>query len=427
MEKILVISYFFSPCTLTAARRIENWAKYLNKFGYYPIIITRKWEKEIMLPKDMHYNTTSGIEIEKQESYEVHYMPYSASLRDKLFTSDRFVLFQKLLSLKEIIFQNWFLKSCPYYNIFVESNRLIEKDPAITKIIISGNPFVQFSFGYKLKKRYPKLKWIADYRDDWTTTELVKSRSFLERVILRLDRISERKWLSNSEFITSVSGHYAEKIGRFVGKDGYEVLNGFGEEIKPSVKDNGDGNRFEITYNGSLYNSQPIEPFLEVFKCLIEEFNKKVNIHLNFPGLDFDKRQSERVRALLVGYEENYTITSRIPRLEVLEMQNKSQLVLMLAHKGLKGIPSSKLYEYIGLEKPIILYPNDKDIIEQILMDTGLGIVCGNKEELTTKLKSILNTFVVSGNVGLKGNKDQIWNYSIKNQVNKLAQLLDKI
>jgi hypothetical protein len=427
MEKILVISYFFSPCTLTAALRIENWAKYLNEFGYYPIVITRKWEKEVALPQDMHYSTTLGVEIEHKKNHEVHYMPYSASLRDKLFTYGRFGLFQKMLSLKEIILQNWFLKSCPFYNIFEEANRLIEKDPAIKKMIISGNPFVQFSFGNKLKKRYPNLKWVADYRDDWTTTELVKSRSFLERFILKIERVSEKKWVSSAAFITSVSGYYAEKIGRFIGGEGYEILNGFGEDISSDFEAKVDVSRFEITYNGSLYNSQPIEPFLEVFKCLIEEFKSKVTIHLNFPGLDFDKRQSERVRKLLVGFEENYTITSRIPRLEVLEMQKKSQLVLMFSHQDLKGIPSSKLYEYVGLGKPTVLYPNDKDIIEQTLLDTGLGIVCDSKEELLIKLKSILDDFIINGNFGLKGNKDQMMNYSIKNQVKKLAQLLDKI
>ena len=52
---------------------------------------------------------------------------------------------------------------------------------------------------------------------------------------------------------------------------------------------------FIITYNGTLYNSQPIEPFLEVTKRLILKYQNKIKILLKFPGLDFDPEQSKRV------------------------------------------------------------------------------------------------------------------------------------
>ena len=47
MENVLIISYFFPPCNLTASQRAFNWAKYLKEFGYNPIVITRKWDQPI--------------------------------------------------------------------------------------------------------------------------------------------------------------------------------------------------------------------------------------------------------------------------------------------------------------------------------------------------------------------------------------------
>ncbi|MFM7666825.1 MAG: glycosyl transferase family 1, partial [Bacteroidota bacterium] len=43
MKKVLIISYFFPPCNLTASNRIAGWKKHLPEFGIYPIIVTRNW------------------------------------------------------------------------------------------------------------------------------------------------------------------------------------------------------------------------------------------------------------------------------------------------------------------------------------------------------------------------------------------------
>ena len=52
MIRAVVLSYFFPPCNLTASQRAYGWAKYLNRNGYYPIIITRSWDVAILKPED---------------------------------------------------------------------------------------------------------------------------------------------------------------------------------------------------------------------------------------------------------------------------------------------------------------------------------------------------------------------------------------
>ena len=83
IEKNTIISYFFPPCNLTASQRVASWAKYLSKSGFYPVVITRKWERHVQSFKDCHYTTTNETDIEKHDHYEVHYMPYKANLRDQ--------------------------------------------------------------------------------------------------------------------------------------------------------------------------------------------------------------------------------------------------------------------------------------------------------------------------------------------------------
>ena len=116
MQKVLLISYFFPPCNLTASRRIEGWVKYLHEFGYYPIVITRKWEKPIKSGKDMHFATSRGIDVIKDNHKEIHYLPYNPNFRDKIYTSNKYSIVQKLMSFLELFFQNWNIKFCPFNN-----------------------------------------------------------------------------------------------------------------------------------------------------------------------------------------------------------------------------------------------------------------------------------------------------------------------
>jgi glycosyltransferase involved in cell wall biosynthesis len=428
-KKVLIISYFFPPCNLTASQRAYNWGKYFKEFGYDPIIITRKWDYPINTPSDMGKSSRSmNIEEEVNDQYRVYYMPYKGSLKDRIFEKNKKgkKLIRKALSFKELYSQHSSISVLPYANIFNKASQLI-KEENIENVIITGNPFACFHFGYELKNKFPAINWIADYRDDWTTTELVNRNSGLDGILFKMEQKSERKWLSNAAFFTTVSDYYVKKISKLTGLQGFKLINGFGEELKHFTSTQLDKSRFEITYNGSLYASQKIEPVLSVAKTLINKFIDQIHIHLNFPGLRFDEVQAQRVEVILKGYEEHYTITGRIPREDVIKIQQKSHILLMIAHEGLKGIPSSKLYEYIGLKKPVLLYPNDNDIIEKTLKHTELGVICDSQEEIENKLTSLVNDFINSGVLPIEGNIDHIREYTRRNQVRKLAQLLDKI
>lgn len=428
-KKVLIISYFFPPCNLTASQRTYNWGKYFKEFGYDPIIITRKWDYPINTPSDIGKSSRSmDIEVLVNEKYKVYYMPYKGSLKDRIFEKniERYKFTRKTLSFIELFFQNNSIKVLPYSNIYAKASQIIKKEK-ITNIIVSGSPFTCFHMGYKLKKKYPHIKWIADYRDDWTTTELVNRNIGLDAVLFKMEQKSEKKWLSNAAFFTTVSDYYVKKIAKFTGLQGFELINGFGEELKDLKAIQLDKSRFEITYNGSLYSTQKIEPFLIAAKKVINRFENQIHIQLNFPGLGFDLTQAKRVELALKGYEGHYTITERIQREEVIKIQHKSNILLMIAHQGLKGIPSSKLYEYVGLKKPVLLYPNDNDIIEKTLKDCSLDIICEDEMDIEKKLSKLIKDYILNGENSFFWERQKVDKYHRKQQVKKLATLLDKL
>lgn len=426
MKKVLIISYFFPPCTLTAAQRPFFWARYLKDYGYYPIIVTRKWDSPIKQPADVLKSTSSGISHEKKNGYEVYSLPYRASLRDQVFvkfTGTPLSILSKFLTLIYLIFQNISLRFIPHRNIYTLAKKLIKEDPTINKVVISANPFEQFFFGYLLQKR-EGIKWIADYRDDWTTSELKLSKNIAQKFISKLERKSEKKWVSTANKITSVSSHYVKKISTLTKRPGEVLLNGFQVSEEKKIKED-PYSIFSIVYNGTLYSTQPVELFLDTVKQVADKWGKD-KIHIYFPGLAFDKNQAKRVGGYISGYESCFTIMPRISKAEVIKMQNKAQLMLMIPHKGLIGIPSSKLFEYLGLKKSILLLPSDGDIIEEILLDSNLGKICTNISEAVEIINQLMHLFYNGEYLDVEPSPNWI-NYSRYNQTKILAETLDSL
>lgn len=430
MKKILILSYFFPPCNLTASQRIEGWVNYLSLFGYYPIVVTRNWDITINSPEDASISTGKEVEHVKRDNYEAYYLPYNASRRDKIFVKNRskkhFQKLSKVLTLKDLLLESFSNSAIPYANMYDYSRKIIKENPDIECAIISAKPFNQFKFGYLLNKEFG-IKWIADYRDDWNTSELESKNTGWMKYISKIQSKSEKKWVGSSECITSISGIYANKISSFVQKKGVVILNGYDgidgiDEIK-----NVNQKQFRITYNGSLYPTQSIEPILEAVKKIARNEEITIEVIIHFPGLAFDKAQEKRVREQMIGFESILHITDRIPKKEVIQIQQNSDLLLMVAHGSVKGVPSSKLYEYVGLKKKIFLYPNDHDIVEQTLNDTRLGVVCENIEDIYKNLLQLVLAKQNGIEEILEISPSKIEFYSRKNQTRQLAHLFDEI
>lgn len=429
MKKILLISYFYPPCNLTAAQRVAGWAKYLHESGYYPIVVTRNWDKRIEQSEDVLYSSGTSLQVEKRGTHEVHYVPYKPGLRDRIFTrlsGTKLQGLSKLFTALELIMENFSMRFIPHRNIYRHADKLLSEDRSIQQVIISGNPFNQFAFGYHLKKRHP-IQWIADYRDDWNTSELEVKPSASSRLIAKLQAHSEKKWVGTAVCITSVSQHYVQKIAQFVNRPGYVVLNGYDFEL-PDPCPQPESDIFRITYNGSLYASQPIEVFLEAVKSVIRCNDKVLPIEVHFPGLAYDPVQKMRVEALTKDIQAHIFITARLPKEEVIDLQLRSDVLLMVAHNNIKGIPSSKLFEYIGLERTILVCPTDSDVIEEMVTTTATGHTVQSIDECISVLTKLIHkkrmNETLTTHTGTIAVRNQ---YSRRHQTKVLGELLDSI
>ena len=331
----------------------------------------------------------------------------------------------KIFTFIELILQNYTNSIISYSNIYKFSKKYLKENPDVKLLIVTANPFTLFRFGYLLNRKF-KIQWLADYRDDWNTSELLENKGFAHRQVSKIEKISEKKWVGTAGYISSVSEHYSKKISEFVNKKGFIINNGFFEEEIKEFIDLPLFDEFTITFNGTLYQSQPIEIFIDAFKKLIIEKKPDVNIRLNFPGLAYNKAQESRVMALLKGFEKYISVTSRIPKKNILEIQARSHLLLMVAHQNIIGLPSSKLYEYIALRKPVLLCPSDNDIIENTLTDVKLGLIANTTDETYIVLKNAYDSYLKGIPVIADYNKDEINKYSRRVITKQVSCILDK-
>lgn len=426
MKRVFLISFYFTPCTLTPSQRITYWAKNFHKIGFYPIIITREWNDEIRSHSNTKIPLGINIRHEKYENFEVYYLPFKPGILDKAYLSwgENFLrpLFL-LVKVLDVFLASFTLRFTSYANFFPLLKKLA-KELKVNRLIISGEPFYLFKVGYLANKRLG-MDWIADYRDDWSTNELQlgKSGGGLRKLLLRKESNYEKKWVGTASHIISVSDPYTRRIAAFVGKQGITIQNGFEEALldMPEVEKYPD---FTIAYSGVLYPSQDISILL---KALQKAKAANKPFYLIFLGTGFDIKEKKRIESLVdEEIKEFVKVTDRYPRNEAIQILKKCHGLVSIAYGDMKGIPSSKLYEYLALKTPILLCPSDGDIMEDIVLWTNTGFICNDSESLFNQIEVMredLLTFYK--NFNRETNYKKISSFSRMSQMQKIKSILN--
>ena len=267
---------------------------------------------------------------EDNGNYEVYYLPYRPNLRDRLYVKyreGRFNFLRKFLTMCELVLQPFFNFVIPYHNIGSFALNYVKQHPDVRKMIISGNPFNQFKFGYQLHGA-TGIKWIADYRDAWTTGEIQHiNRNFLHRLIARLDVHFEKKWVGTASLVTASSKPIADSISALVNREAHALYNGFVSSDFEVVTNSAKYEVFTVTYVGTLYEGQKVEIFCQAFMNFIRQ-TPGTKARLLFPGISFYAAQHARIKNIMKGFEDYYECTERMDRNKILEIEKRSHLLL---------------------------------------------------------------------------------------------------
>lgn len=420
MQKILIISYFFPPANFVGVKRVEYWAKNLHKYGFYPIIITRCWNTN---QKDIVGKVIdNNYKFEKNNTHEIHRVPIKFRLRDRCAYVKILKPLQKFLTFLEVLFSNFTLNALPYSEIYNVSKEVILNNKDLKLVIASGRPFQSFFIGHKLKKEFNHIKWIPDYRDEWNTHQNVNHRGLYSFFFKRLEIKSEKKWTNNSDFFISVSDYWVERISQFIDIKGYKVMNGFEKGIITFT--NTFSSTLTIVYAGTLYSSQKVEYLVNA--CINAIDNGIDYFKVYFIGTEMNPTENQKLKKLTKKYKNNFFILDRMTQEELNKFYSKADLLYLTSFENIKGWYPVKLFDYFIQEKPVLLCPSDKDVMEEFIYKTNCGYIAQNTKECYDTIIRLIEKKQNKEDFSLKRNYKEAMKYSREFQTKLLADLLIK-
>src|SRR5690554_4695858 len=374
MKRALIVTYYWPPAGGPGVQRWLKFVKYFREFGVEPIVYLPENPSYPLVDENFANEVPSDIEILKHPIKEPYRFASAFSKKKTKQMSSGIIPKKKTSAMEKLMLYvrgNFFIPDArvgwvkPSVKFLSE---YITKNP-VDVLITTGPPHSLHLIGMQLKKELG-IKWIADFRDPWTTIHYHKS--------LRLNKASERKHkeleaavLNSADTVVVTSPTTKMEFERITNKPIAVITNGFdtSEEISVSLDA-----KFSISHIGSLLSERNPEVLWQTLRKISEEIPSfKEDLQLKFAGAISEeiKKSLDSNNLLMNSIFKGYVSHS-----EALKMQNQSQLLLLLEIDSAetKAIIPGKLFEYLAARRPIIaLGPKGSDI-KGIVEETQAGI-----------------------------------------------------
>ncbi|MDP9960426.1 glycosyl transferase family 1 [Chryseobacterium lathyri] len=428
-KKILIITYYWPPAGGPGVQRWLKFAKYLPEFGWNPVIYTPENPSYPLLDESLLKDIPQNLEIIKTKIWEPYQLAEKLNKSNKKFKAGQFDVGKN---------QSWKSKLSIWVrgNFFIPDARVFWVKPSvkfleqylkenkIDVVVTSGPPHSLHMIGLGLKKKFPTLKWIADFRDPWTEISYYKH--------LKLTKGSDRKHrqLESTVFktadITLATSYTDAENFRKSGANAVCITNGFDESdasVPTDVADEKKQKTFTLSYIGVLEQLRNPENLWKVLDELVKENQEFAdNFTLKFAGRIDDKILQSIENSNLKSHILNLGYISHDRAVE--EMANSNLLLITnFPNESSRGIIPGKIFEYLATGKQIISFGPDAADVSKILTKTGAGIHFGYEDSKTVK-DFILEKYEFWKKGNLLENTQDIEQFSRKNLTKKLAEIL---
>lgn len=387
-KNLLFLSYYFPPVQVSSSIRIRHFYDGFIANGFTISVLTGKFPKEMgeeqvinLSMSNIYYIPLIGLRRLLSKFILVHYT-LPLSWKKKVFLSS-------LLNFRNRIPFNIIIGDGGLIYLWIAYFRAVKwiKDYKITHLFTSYSPMVDHFLAFLLKCTFPHLHWMADFRDLPVDIKYPhpSNRALFNYFFTCL--------LKKADAVVTVSKGIADELEKF-----YTKINIFAGCISQREVQRPTSNapKFTINYTGSIYPGyQDLSPLVKVILALIEEgiINKK-DIIWTYCGL----HPCQYEQWLIPHFtKEQIDIKAFLPISEARERQREAaiNLVLTWSTSVQKGILTTKLFEYLATDRPIIVLTNgvlEKEM-KRILSFYKMGGYFKNSE--TKGLKDWLTTMYI--------------------------------
>ncbi|WNG15684.1 glycosyltransferase [Cystobacter fuscus] len=248
--------------------------------------------------------------------------------------------------------------------------RHIIRSRKIDAVIITVPPFSSVKLAARLRKAFPALPIVLDFRDEWLTTtlELVSFNSN-ERA-RRIARQTESEAVNAATAVVAVTRNAADELRkRYPHQPATKFLtvpNGYDDT--PSPRPHTEPQRVDkvtLTYMGSVYGTTDPRTLLEAVARLPADVRDRLRIrfigHVETPAY----------RQALAALAPTVELVGFLPMSEAHRQLAASHYALLITQDPINV--SAKFYDYLGAGKPIIAAVHPEGEVRRLLDETGAG------------------------------------------------------
>jgi glycosyltransferase involved in cell wall biosynthesis len=434
VKKVLIVTYYWPPAGGGGVQRWLKFVKYLSEAGWEPIVYTPKNAEYPIEDTSLQPEVPSSVKIIGTNIFEPR------KLFKKLFKKENVEVKGVRDQLDNLFYippnqRKWHQNLAIWIraNMFIPDARKTWVKPSfkflsnyiqdhqIETIITTGPPHSLHLIGLALKKVFPGLFWVSDFRDPWMEIEYFDLLPLTNRSLQKHHSL-EQSVICGADHVITVSPSWAKMLKGKGAKavsvitNGYDPID-FDAQLKLLPQ------KFRICHVGTLaYDRNPDILWSALSDLISQNVIKLSDLEIAFVGKTepqiFNQLSTSHLNKCVLDY--GY-VTHR----ESINIMKQSQLLLLLINKGqrknAKGRIPGKIFEYMASKKKVLMIgPLDTDAGN--LVDTIGGIVINKDVE---KLKrSIVNLY----DNYLKGKEEnldsQLEIFQRKNLTQQLIDLL---
>jgi len=424
MKKVLIITYYFPPAGGPGVQRWLKFVKYLPDFGIQPVVYVPENPTYPIVDEALNDQISEKAIVVKRRIFEPYALASVFSKNKTKKISSGIIPGAKKQSLLEKIFL-WVRG-----NLFIPDARVFWVKPSVAflkqylaehnidTVITSGPPHSLHLIGLELKKD-SNIRWIADFRDPWTTIGYHKSLR-LSNWAAKKHKTLEHTVLNTADTILVTSKTTKKEFEAITSKPIQVITNGYDvEKIEKQVLDE----KFSLAHIGSFLSSR--NPQI-LWKSLSEIIDENQSFTADFELKLIGAVSHEILDAIKAfGLEKFVNNLGYVSHNEAVSQQRKSQVLLLIEIDSdeTRSIIPGKLFEYMVSERPIIaIGPQDSDFAEIITAtNTGVFFKYDEKEKLK---KQILEYYRQFSEGQLRSHPVGLQQYSRRNLTRQLSELL---
>lgn len=405
--KVLIFSDLFPPAF---GPRMGYLCKYIKQYGWEPTVIT-----EYIPDKTFSFLL---------EDIPVIYIDFFKNKRKstwiKVLLQDLFFRYKDKKAYKEalklITKQSFDLVLCSTFRTFpLHAAQKTANKAGIPLVVDLRDIIEQFAGTEYIAKPLPNLfgveKWIAS-------------------VFKRINLKQRNQVLKKADHLITISSWHVDTLKKYNPNISL-IYNGYDPDIFYPEPVNSD--IFYITYTGRLTSLAMRNPdllFQAVKKLrddrVIDPGTFCVRWYMDEPSIKTISQEAEKYD--INGFMKYFEY---VPATEIPGILNESAMLLILTNKadssGPKGIMTTKFFEALAVEKPVLCVRGDEGCLEEVIHNTHAGLSAHNATEVYDYIKKYYLQWKETGYIVSNADRKAIKMFSRKEQAKQFIHIFEQV